>query len=180
MNTVVYPTIRAMQAEGRPLKGVLYVALMITESGAKVLEFNCRLGDPEAQVLLTRMESDLVPLLEACIDGTLDEVECKWKPNAAACVVMASGGYPDDYETGKVITGLDRASVLEGVTVFHAATKVKGGDLLTDGGRVLGVTALAGDIKSAIEQAYHGVAEIHFEQSHFRTDIGHRALDREG
>jgi phosphoribosylamine--glycine ligase len=178
MNTIVIPAISAMASEGRTFKGILYVGLMITEAGPKVIEFNCRLGDPEAQVLLTRMESDLVPMLDACIDGTLDKVECKWKPEAATCVVMASGGYPDPYETGKVITGLDRANALEDVTVFHAGTQMRNGDIATGGGRVLGVTALASDIKSAIEGAYRGVKEIHFDQAHFRTDIGYRALDR--
>ena len=178
MNTIVRPAIGGMASEGRTFKGILYVGLMITDAGPKVIEFNCRLGDPEAQVLLTRMESDLVPMLAACIDGTLDKVECKWKPEAATCVVMASGGYPDAYETGKVITGLDRANTLENVTVFHAGTQMRNGDIATGGGRVLGVTALARDIKSAIEGAYRGVEEIHFDQAHFRTDIGYRALDR--
>ena len=178
MNTIVRPAISAMASEGRTFKGILYVGLMITDAGPKVIEFNCRLGDPEAQVLLTRMESDLVPMLDACIDGTLDKVECKWKPEAATCVVMASGGYPDAYETGKVITGLDSANALEAVTVFHAGTQMRNGDIATGGGRVLGVTALARDIRSAIEGAYRGVKEIHFDQAHFRTDIGYRALDR--
>ena len=178
MNTIVMPAISAMASEGRTFKGILYVGLMITEAGPKVIEFNCRLGDPEAQVLLTRMESDLVPMLDACIDGTLDKIECKWKPEAATCVVMASGGYPDPYETGKVITGLDRANALENVTVFHAGTQLRNGDVATGGGRVLGVTALACDIRSAIEGAYRGVDEIHFDQAHFRTDIGYWALDR--
>ena len=178
MNTIVQPAISAMASEGRTFKGILYVGLMINEAGPKVVEFNCRLGDPEAQVLLTRMESDLVPMLDACIDGTLDKVECTWKPGAATCVVMASGGYPDAYETGKVIAGLDRANALEDVTVFHAGTQMRSGDIATGGGRVLGVTALARDIRSAIEGAYRGVEEIHFDQAHFRTDIGYRALDR--
>ena len=178
MNTIVRPAISAMVSEERTFKGILYVGLMITDAGPKVIEFNCRLGDPEAQVLLTRMESDLVPLLDACIDGTLDKAQCEWKSEAATCVVMASGGYPDPYETGKVITGLERANALENVTVFHAGTQMQNGDIATGGGRVLGVTALAPDIRSAIGQAYRGVEEIHFDQAHFRTDIGYRALDR--
>ena len=178
MDTIVRPTISAMASEGRTFKGILYVGLMITEAGPKVVEFNCRLGDPEAQVLLTRMESDLVPMLDACIDGALDKVECRWNPAAATCVVMASGGYPDAYETGEVITGLGRASALENVVVFHAGTQIRDGDIATGGGRVLGVTALGCDIRSAVEQAYRGVREIHFDQAHFRTDIGHRALER--
>ncbi|MBI1930298.1 phosphoribosylamine--glycine ligase, partial [Candidatus Poribacteria bacterium] len=179
MHTIVHPIISAMRAEGRPFKGVLYVGLMMTESGIKVLEFNCRLGDPEVQVLLPRMGCDLVPLLQGCIDGTLNEAECEWKPDAAACVVMASGGYPGAYETGVVITGLDDANALEGVTVFHAGTKARNGEIVTDGGRVLGVTAVTSDIRSAIAQAYRGVAAIHFDQAHFRRDIGHRALKRD-
>ncbi len=179
MHTIVHPIISAMRSEGRLFKGVLYVGLMMTESGIKVLEFNCRLGDPEAQVLLPRMGCDLVPLLQACIDGTLDKVECEWKPDAAACVAMASGGYPGVYETGVVIMGLDDANALEGVTVFHAGTKARNGEIVTDGGRVLGVTAVASDIRCAIAQAYRGVAAIHFDRAHFRRDIGHRALKRD-
>ena len=172
------PTINGMRACGRIFKGVLYVGLMITDDGPKVVEFNCRFGDPEAQVLLTRMESDLVPVLEACIDGILADVDVAWKPELAVCVVMASGGYPDAYEKGKVITGLNGANALENVAVFHAATKARSGQVVTDGGRILGVTALASDLKSAVDFAYQGVGEIHFDQAHFRTDIGYRALDR--
>jgi phosphoribosylamine--glycine ligase len=178
MQTIVYPTIRGMQAEGRPFKGVLYVGLMINEAGPKVIEFNCRLGDPEAQVILPRLQSDLIPLLEACIDGGLNQAACEWKSGAAACVVMASGGYPDAYETGKAITGLDRAKALEDVVVFHAGTKNQNGNIVTAGGRVLGVTALGKDIKTAIERAYHAVGQIHFDKAHFRRDIGYRALER--
>ena len=128
-----------MRAGGRVFKGVLYVGLMFTDDGPKVVEFNCRFGDPEVQVLLPRMDTDLVPLLEACIDGTLADVEVAWKPKAAVCVVMASGGYPDAYEKGKVITGLNDANALEDVAVFHAATKSQNGQIVTDGGRILGV-----------------------------------------
>ena len=179
MGTVVYPTIRAMRDAGRPFKGVLYVGLMIAGTEVKVLEFNCRFGDPEAQVLLPRMHSDLVPLLNACVEGGLDEIEVEWEPGAAVCVVMASGGYPDAHEKGKAITGLETANALEGVTVFHAGTKTQNGHIVTNGGRVLGVTALAGDVRAAIDCAYQGVGEIQFDQSYFRRDIGHCVLDRD-
>jgi phosphoribosylamine--glycine ligase len=179
MNTVVHPTIRAMTEAGRPFKGVLYVGLMISGADVKVLEFNCRFGDPEAQVLLTRMGDDLVPLLDACVDGGLDEIQVEWKPGGAVCVVMASGGYPDAYEKGKAITGLEAANALDGITVFHAGTKAENGHVVTNGGRVLGVTALASDVRGAIDRAYHGVAEIHFDRAHYRKDIGHRVLGRD-
>ncbi len=179
MKHVVYPTINGMADIGHPFKGVLYVGLMMTETGPKVLEFNCRFGDPEAQVLLPRLKSDLVPLLMACIDGTLDShPHIEWHNGAAACVVMASGGYPDLYQTGKTIIGLADAAAIEGVTVFHAGTKLNNGHVTTDGGRVLGVTAVASDLEIAIQQAYNGVAAINFADAHFRGDIGYRALRR--
>ena len=179
MKHVVYPTVNGMAAIGSPFKGVLYVGLMITDAGPKVLEFNCRFGDPEAQVLLPRLKSDLVPLLIACIDGTLEQhADVQWHDEAAACVVMASGGYPDPYQTGEVITGLEEAAAIEGVTVFHAGTKQNGKQVVTDGGRVLGVTAMGAGLKSAIEQAYRGVSTIQFTDAHFRNDIGYRALER--
>ena len=178
MERIVYPTINGMRAGGRVFKGVLYVGLMFTDDGPKVVEFNCRFGDPEAQVLLPRMETDLVPMLDACIDETLADVEVAWKPKAAVCVVMASGGYPDAYEKGKVITGLNSANALDDVAVFHAATKAQNGQIVTDGGRILGVSALASDLKAAVNRAYQGIGEIHFDRAHFRTDIGHRALAR--
>ena len=152
---------------------------MITDAGPKVLEFNCRFGDPEAQVLLPRLKSDLVPLLMACIDGTLAQhTDVQWHAEAAACVVMASGGYPDPYQTGKIITGLEDAATLEGVNVFHAGTKHDGENIVTDGGRVLGVTATADGLHDAIQQAYQGVSAIQFADAHFRNDIGYRALKR--
>ena len=179
MERVVYPTVKGMANIGCPFKGVLYVGLMITDAGPKVLEFNCRFGDPEAQVLLPRLKSDLVPLMMACIDGTLDQLaDVQWHTEAAACVVMASGGYPNPYQTGKIITGLADASLIDGVNVFHAGTKQDGENVVTNGGRVLGVTALADDLKSAIEQAYRGVSAIHIDNAHWRTDIGYRALSR--
>lgn len=179
MQHVAYPTINGMQEIGCPFKGVLYVGLMITDTGPKVLEFNCRFGDPEAQVLLPRLKSDLVPLLIACIDGTLEQhADVHWHNEAAACVVMASGGYPDPYQTGKAITGLTDAAAIEGVNVFHAGTKQDGDNIITDGGRVLGVTALSDGLHDAIQHAYKGVAAIQFPDAHFRTDIGYRALKR--
>ncbi|MYB96076.1 phosphoribosylamine--glycine ligase [Candidatus Poribacteria bacterium] len=179
MNHVVYPTVNGMAAIGSPFKGVLYVGLMITDAGPKVLEFNCRFGDPEAQVLLPRLKSDLVPLLIACIDGTLEQhADVQWHDEAAACVVMASGGYPDPYETGQVITGLEDADTIEGVTVFHAGTKQESENILTAGGRVLGVTAVADGLHNAIQQAYRGVSAIHFDKAHTRSDIGYRALEK--
>ena len=179
MKHVVYPTVNGMADIGSPFKGVLYVGLMITDTGPKVLEFNCRFGDPEAQVLLPRLKSDLVPLLVACIDGTLaHHTDVQWHDEAAACVVMASGGYPDPYKTGEMITGLEHADAIEGVTVFHAGTKQDGENIVTAGGRVLGITAVAGGLHDAIQQAYQGVAAIHFDKAHFRNDIGHRALKK--
>ena len=179
MNHVVYPTVNGMAAIGSPFKGVLYVGLMITDAGPKVLEFNCRFGDPEAQVLLPRLKSDLLPLLIACTDGTLEQhADVQWHDEAAACVVMASGGYPDPYETGKVITGLEDADTIGGVTVFHAGTKQDGENIVTAGGRVLGVTAVADGLHDAIQQAYQGISAIHFDKAHTRSDIGYRALEK--
>ena len=179
MQRIVYPTVKGMADIGRPFKGVLYVGLMITDAGPKVIEFNCRFGDPEAQVLLPRLKSDLMPLLIACIDGTLEQhADVQWHNKAAACVAMASGGYPDPYQTGKVITGLEDANAIEGVTVFHAGTEQNGENIVTAGGRVLGVTAVAGGLHDAIQQAYRGVSAIRFDDAHFRNDIGYRALER--
>ena len=179
MKQVVHPTINGMADIGSPFKGVLYVGLMITDAGPKVLEFNCRFGDPEAQVLLPRLKSDLVPLLIACIDGTLAQhADVQWFDEAAACVVMASGGYPDPYQTGEIIIGLEDADAIEGVNVFHAGTTHDGENIVTAGGRVLGVTAIADGLHNAIQQAYKGVSAIHFNKTHFRNDIGHRALKK--
>ena len=180
MKHVVYPTINGMAEIGSPFKGVLYVGLMITDTGPKVLEFNCRFGDPEAQVLLPRLKSDLVPLLIACIDGTLEQhaTDVQWHDEAAACVVMASGGYPDPYQTGEIITGLADADAIEGTNVFHAGTAKDGENIVTAGGRVLGVTAVADGLHNAIQRAYQGVSAIRFNKAHFRNDIGHRALEK--
>ena len=180
MQRIVYPTVNGMADIGRPFRGVLYVGLMITDAGPKVVEFNCRFGDPEAQVLLPRLKGDLVPLLMACIDGTLAQhADVQWHDEAAACVIMASGGYPDPYQTGKVITGLEDVEAIEGVNVFHAGTKQNGENVVTDGGRVLCVTATAGGLRDAIQRAYQGVSTIQFADAHFRNDIGYRALERD-
>ena len=180
MNQVMIPTVKAMAAEGRPYRGVLYAGLMIKGGEPKALEFNARFGDPEAQPLLMRMESDLLPILDAVIDRRLHEVEIAWHPEPAVCVVMASGGYPGAYEKGKVISGLRAASRLKDVVAFHAGTALAGGKVVTHGGRVLGVTALGKDIPDAIARAYRAVEKIHWDGAHYRTDIGKKALSRPG
>jgi phosphoribosylamine--glycine ligase len=147
---------------------------MLTKSGPKVLEFNARFGDPETQVYLTRLENDLVELLDASVSGTLDKIELKWSPLASVCVVMASGGYPGNYAKGKVISGLDAAK-LPHTKVFHAGTALKDGQIVTNGGRVLGVTALGKDLKAAQAAAYAAVEKIHFDGAHFRRDIAAKA-----
>lgn len=171
---VMDPFIAGLKKDGIEYHGMLFPGLMLTADGLKVLEFNCRFGDPETQVLLTRLESDLLDLLEATIDGRLSEVEAKWTPKAAVCVIMASGGYPGLYTTGKPITGLENAG--DGVTVFHAGTRLEGDQIVTSGGRVLGVTALGESIAEARENAYSGVSRIDFEGRHYRTDIAVRGL----
>jgi phosphoribosylamine---glycine ligase len=171
---IMFPLVRAMKAEGRPYKGILYAGLMLTKWGPKTLEFNARFGDPETQPLLVRMESDIVPLFEACIDGTLEQCDLKWKPEPSVCVVMAAKGYPGPYEKGKEITGLKEAEALPGVVVFHAGTKGEEGKVLTNGGRVLGVTATGSDTPSAIAKAYDAVAKIKWDGIHYRKDIGYR------
>jgi phosphoribosylamine--glycine ligase len=180
MERVMIPAVRGMAAEGRPFKGVLYAGLMIKAGEAKVLEFNARLGDPEAQPLLIRMASDLVPILEAAAEGRLRGHAIEWKADPSVCVVMASGGYPGPYETGFPITGLREAASEPGVVVFHAGTSRSNGQVVTAGGRVLGVTALGRDIREAISRAYRAVQRIHWKGAHHRTDIGRRALDRLG
>ncbi len=169
---VLVPTVHAMSKEDRPFKGVLYAGIMITEQGPKVLEYNVRFGDPEAQPLLMRLECDLVDLLEAVVEGRLEDTEIRWDPRPAVCVVMASGGYPGKYEKGKPILGLDEAAKLEDVQVFHAGTAARGDEIVTAGGRVLGVTALGQDVKGAIDRAYEAVDRISWEGVQFRRDIG--------
>lgn len=172
MNNIFLPTMKAMNAEGRTFKGVLYFGLMSTADGVKVIEYNCRFGDPETQAVLPRLEGDLLEIFEAVIDERLGETDFGWSDSACVCVVAASGGYPEKYETGKEITGVAEAEALEGVTVFHAGTKLDGGRLLTAGGRVLGVTALAPTLDAAIARAYEGIEKISFDKMHFRKDIG--------
>ena len=171
---IMFPLIRAMKAEGRSYQGILYAGLMLTKHGPKILEFNARFGDPETQPLLVRMESDIVPLFEACIDGTLEQCDLKWKPETAVCVVMAAKGYPGSYEKGKEIFELDVAGALPDVVVFHAGTKLEDGKVLTNGGRVLGVTATGSDTSSAIAKAYEAVSKIKWDGIHYRKDIGAR------
>lgn len=164
------PTMAAMKAEGRPFQGVIYFGLMLTEEGPKVVEYNARFGDPECQALLMRLDTDLLEILEACVKGTLDQLDIRWKDEAACCLVLASGGYPLAYEKGKPITGLDQ---VQDAVVFHAGTAEKDGQIVTNGGRVLGVTALGKGLDKAIQNAYDAAKPIQFDQMHFRTDIGH-------
>jgi phosphoribosylamine--glycine ligase len=176
MKEIMIPTVKAMAAEGLPYCGVLYAGLMIKEGIPKALEFNCRLGDPETQPIFMRMKGDLIPVMEACIDGTLDMKEIAWDPRTAVCVVMASQGYPGPYEKGKPIHGLEKAEMIPEVHCFHAGTKEEKGRYLTAGGRVLGVTGLGKGIKEAREITYQAVKEITWEGVHYRTDIGNKAL----
>lgn len=172
MKNIFVPTIKAMSNEGRPFKGVLYFGLMMTANGVKVIEYNCRFGDPETQVVLPRLKTDLVEIMEAVIDERLDEINIEWEDNAAVCVVMASGGYPVSYKKGYEITGLEDAEAMENITVFHAGTALKDGKFVTNGGRVLGVTGVGNNLDEAIKTAYEGVAKIDFKDKHFRKDIG--------
>jgi len=174
---IMQPMIRAMQQEDRPFKGILYAGLMLTKTGSQVLEFNVRFGDPETQPLLVRMDSDIIPVFEACIDGTLDQCPLQWKNESSVCVVMAAEGYPGPYEKGKPISGLQNANSLPGVEVFHAGTKTQDGEVLTQGGRILGVTATGENIGTAIAKAYEAVDKIKWQGIHYRKDIGHRASD---
>lgn len=172
MENIFLPTIKAMSAEGRPFKGVLYFGLMMTQNGVKVIEYNCRFGDPETQVVLPRLKTDLVDIMEAVIDERLDEIEIEWADNAAVCVVMASGGYPVSYEKGYEITGIDDANAMENITVFHAGTKIVDGKLTNNGGRVLGVVAVEDNLDNAIKRAYEGVSKITWKDEFHRNDIG--------
>jgi len=175
---ILAPWLQGCAAEGIDFRGILYPGLMLTKSGPKVLEFNARFGDPETQVYLTRLADDLLDLLEASADGTLGRSEPKWNPGYSVCVIMASGGYPGSYSKGKTIRGLEGLDALSNLKVFHAGTSPKGNELVTNGGRVLGVTAWAEDLRSARDAAYAGVSKIHFEGAHFRGDIAAQALGR--
>jgi phosphoribosylamine---glycine ligase len=175
---IARPVVEGMKAEGAEFKGVLYCGLMMTARGPMVLEFNCRFGDPETQPILMRLESDLVEALEASVDGRVSEGNFKWSQSASVCVVMASGGYPETFEVGKKISGLEAAGAVDGVEVFHAGTSKRDADFYTAGGRVLGVTARAPELETAVERAYEACARIGFDGAHYRKDIAGRAVKK--
>ena len=176
MEKIFIPTINAMNAEGRTFKGCLYFGLMITPKGPKVIEYNCRFCDPETQVVLPRLKTDIIDIFEAINNETLSELDIEWASDSCACVILASGGYPKSYPKGLEITGLENGQC-DGVTVYHAGTALKDGKLVTSGGRVLGVTALGSDLREALDKSYAAVEKIDFENKHYRKDIGHRALN---
>lgn len=179
VNRIMLPTVRAMAEEGAPYVGVLYAGCILTADGPRVLEYNCRFGDPETQVVLPRLETDLLEILQACVEGRLAEIRPRWSERRCVCVVVASGGYPHEYEKGKMITGIDEAEALEDVVVFHAGTARRDGQLVTNGGRVLGVTALGDTFAQARDRAYQAVRRIHFEKMYYRSDIALRAVEAE-
>lgn len=176
MKTIFVPTMEAMNQEGRPFKGVIFFGLMITPKGPKVIEYNCRFGDPETQVVLPLLTTDLLTIFEAVVDEKLSEIDVEFSEQSAACVVMASGGYPQKYKTGIEIQGLTKTGQLENAIVYHAGTKREGSIFQTAGGRVLGVTALGNTLKEALENSYQAVGEIRFDKAHYRKDIGKKAL----
>lgn len=178
MHHIAEPTVRGMAEEGAPFTGVLYCGLMMTAKGPQVLEYNARFGDPETQAILVRLDSDLVEALEACVDGRLSETELRWQSGASACVVASSAGYPGSYKTGLPISGLSNAAQTPGVEVFHSGTSRVGGQIVTSGGRVLGVTAIADTLDEALRRAYEALAQVHFDGIYYRRDIGHRALKK--
>ena len=165
-------TVDAMKAEGREFKGIIFYGLMLTNTGVKVLEYNARFGDPETQVVLPRMENDIVDVFEACIDGTLDKIDLKFEDNAAVCVVLASEGYPLEYEKGKKISGLENFESKDDLYCFHAGTKKVGDDIVTNGGRVLGITAKAATLNEARQRAYEATKLVYFDNKYMRNDIG--------
>jgi len=175
---VMKPTIRALAAEGRPYKGILYGGIILTDDGPKVIEFNCRMGDPETQVVLPLMKTDFFDVIAAVCNGSVADLEIQCDTRAATTVVMASGGYPETFQTGFPITGIEEAEAMGDVVVFHAGTAEKNGQLVTAGGRVLSVTALGDTIQTSIDRAYEAVGNIHFQNAYYRRDIGHRALAR--
>ena len=177
---ILVPTVEGMNRNGTPYKGILYAGIMLTQGGPRTLEFNVRFGDPETQPILMRLKSDLLEIMLATCDGTLDQITLKWDKRPAVCVVMSSGGYPGDYEKGKVITGLEQANQLLDTMVFHAGTAEQDGQIVTNGGRVLGVTALGDDIKQAKANAYKAVELIKFEGAYCRNDISDKAIKRLG
>jgi phosphoribosylamine---glycine ligase len=178
LHHIAEPTVRGMAEENTPFTGVLYCGLMMTAKGPQLLEYNARFGDPETQAILVRLESDVVDALEACIDGRLSETELRWSSGASACVVASSVGYPGSYKTGLAISGLSSAAQVPGVEVFHSGTARVGSQLVTSGGRVLGVTASGDSLQEALARAYEGLAQIHFDGIYYRRDIGHRALKK--
>jgi phosphoribosylamine--glycine ligase len=175
---VMTPVVEGFKRDGIKFKGILYAGLMIDGDDISVLEYNCRLGDPETQPLLARLETDLFEICMAVVEEKLSDIELKWTQESSCCVVLASGGYPGSFEKGKTITGLDAANELEGVTVFHAGTKFTDGDFATNGGRVLGVTALGENLRAAKERCHEAISKINFEGMHYRTDIGDKALKK--
>ncbi len=172
MEKIFMPTVEAMNAEGRPFKGCLYFGLMLTPKGPKVIEYNSRFGDPETQVVLPRLKTDFVDIIVACCEEKLADINIEWSDEASACVVMASGGYPGSYKKGIEINGLDENGQVDGAVVYHAGTALKDGKIVTNGGRVLGVTALGKNLDEALDKAYAAVKRIDFENAHYRTDIG--------
>jgi phosphoribosylamine--glycine ligase len=178
MKTIIHPLLKGLKREGIKYRGVIYAGLMICNNKPYVLEFNCRFGDPEAQPVLARMKSDLFELLRATAEGKLRNINVSWRDDAAVCVVLASKGYPGSYEKGKKITGLDKLKDEKDVIVFHAGTRSDNGDIVTSGGRVLGVTALGRDIKEAKQRAYKAIEKINFDGMHYRKDIGDKAIKR--
>jgi phosphoribosylamine---glycine ligase len=178
LHHIAEPTVKAMADEERPFAGILYIGLMMTARGPQVLEFNARFGDPETQAILVRLESELLDAMEACIDGRLAEMDFRWTEGASACVIASSDGYPGNYKSGFSITGLDSARRVPGVEIFHSGTTMANGALVTSGGRVLGVTAVADSLQQALNRAYQALGEVNFEGMYFRRDIGHRELSR--
>lgn len=172
MEKIFMPTVEGLNKEGRTFKGIIFFGLMLTEKGPKVIEYNARFGDPETQVVLPRLKNDLLEVFEACVDGALDKIDVEWFDNSAACVIAASGGYPQSYKKGYEISGLDKCADAENIFVYHAGTAFKDGKFVTNGGRVLGVTGTGKNLDEAIKTAYSGVDLLSFENMHFRKDIG--------
>ena len=172
METIYKPTVEALNREGRTFKGIIFFGLMLTPKGMRVIEYNARFGDPETQVVLPRLKTDLLEIFEACVDGTLDKINVEWEDNGTACVVLASGGYPESYQKGYEITGLEEAKKAPNILVFHAGTALKDGKFVTNGGRVLGITGIGKDLDEAIKIAYEGVKLVDFKDKHYRKDIG--------
>ncbi|MFH1939055.1 MAG: phosphoribosylglycinamide synthetase C domain-containing protein, partial [bacterium] len=176
LEEILKPTVKGLQSEGREYKGVLYAGLVLTKEGPKVLEFNARFGDPETQVVLPRLKTDLVDILNAVIEGSLHKINIEWNNNSAICVVAASGGYPGKYQKGKVISGLEGLEKMKDIIAFHAGSKFQDGEIVTSGGRVLGITAWGDTISKAKGKAYKGVKEIYFEDMYYRKDIAAKAI----